>query len=180
MEIFAFNTVFWNIIKTLLILFLFSILYDWVQMLIWKHKYKIKGPFPVPVFGNLLTYIMAPGVDHHRKQIEKYGDVFGGPSGSMKTLNVANIELLKKIMIKDHVEFQNRYVFPGVSDPPPVDKTLLNLEDEAWKRVRSIITPSFSAGKLKQMTKQMNSCAKLLVAGLLEKANSRAVIDPRV
>ncbi|XP_052777151.1 cytochrome P450 3A29-like isoform X2 [Mya arenaria] len=180
MEILAFNTVFWNIIKTLLILFLFSILYDWVQMFLWKRKYKIKGPFPVPVFGNLLTYIMAPGADHQRKRIEKYGDVFGGPSASVKVLNVANIELLKKIMIKDHVEFQNRFVFPGAFDPPPADKTLLTMEDEVWKRVRSIITPSFSAGKLKQMTKQMNSCAELLVAGLLEKANSRAVIDPRV
>ncbi|WAR27294.1 CP3AV-like protein [Mya arenaria] len=121
-----------------------------------------------------------PGADHQRKRIEKYGDVFGGHLGTMKTLNVANIELLKKIMIKDYVEFQNRYVFQGVSDPPPVDKTLLTLEVEAWKRVRRIITPSFSAGKLKQMTKQMNSCAELLVAGVLEKANSRAVIDPRV
>ncbi|WAR24174.1 hypothetical protein MAR_037843, partial [Mya arenaria] len=78
-------------------------------MFLWKHKYKIQGPFPVPVFGNMLNYMMAPGVDHQRKRIEKYGDVFGGHSDSMKTLNVANIELLKKIMIKDYVEFLRKF-----------------------------------------------------------------------
>ncbi|WAR24170.1 CP341-like protein [Mya arenaria] len=174
MEILAFNTVFWNIIKTLLILFLFSILYDWVQMFLWKRKYKIKGPFPVPVFGNLLTYIMAPGADHQRKRIEKYGDVFGGPSASVKVLNVANIELLKKIMIKDHVEFQNRFVFPGAFDPPPADKTLLTMEDEVWKRVRSIITPSFSAGKLKQ-TSRVDLLQLMLNAELQDDENESKI-----
>ncbi|XP_052782645.1 cytochrome P450 3A2-like isoform X2 [Mya arenaria] len=149
-------------------------------MLLWKHKYKIKGAFPLPIFGTMLSYIMAPGAEDQRKRFEKYGSVFGGPSGSTRVIAVADIQLLKKIMIQDHVEFQNRYVFKAGYDPPPIAHTLLYLDDEEWKRVRSIITPSFSVGKLKQMTKQMNSCAELLIAGFLEKANPSAVIEPKV
>ncbi|XP_045167948.2 cytochrome P450 3A14-like isoform X2 [Mercenaria mercenaria] len=64
-------------------------------------------------------------------------------------------------------------------DPWPMNKTLLSLKDEQWKRVRNIITPTFSAGKLKKMTKEINYCAELLTSGLIEKAKSGEEVDSR-
>ena len=36
-------------------------------------------------------------------------------------------------------------------DVYPVGHSLLSLKDDEWKRVRSILTPSFSSAKIKQV-----------------------------
>lgn len=36
--------------------------------------------------------------------------VFSGFMGKMKFIDVTDVELLKKIIVKEHVKFQNRYV----------------------------------------------------------------------
>ena len=45
-------------------------------------------------------------------------------------------------------------------DPYPVSHALLSLKDEQWKRVRNIVTPSFSAGKIKMVSIQSKSTVK--------------------
>ncbi|XP_053373575.1 cytochrome P450 3A2-like isoform X2 [Mercenaria mercenaria] len=110
--------------------------------------------------------------------LQKYGPVSAGSVGKMKIISVADIGLMKKIFVKEHVHFQNRFTIDSF-DPWPMNKTLLSLKDEQWKRVRNIITPTFSAGKLKKMTKEINYCAELLTSGLIEKAKSGEEVDSR-
>ena len=43
---------------------------------------------------------------------------------------------------------------------------LTTVQDEQWKRLRSIITPTFSTGKLKQMKPRIDDTIETLLANL--------------
>lgn len=42
----------------------------------------------------------------------------------------------------------------------PADKFLTVLKDEEWKNVRSILTTTFTSGKLKEMSRLIRGCSK--------------------
>ncbi|KAH3706709.1 hypothetical protein DPMN_066097, partial [Dreissena polymorpha] len=156
-----------------------SVIYDWVQNILWKWKYNVKGYFPLPILGTLPFQLSNPTPDGERSRINRFGKIYGGSLGMINIINVCDIDILKKILVKDHADFQNRFTLPGVYEPPPSDATLLALKDSEWKRVRSILTPSFSAAKLKMMTTNINHVSEILARGLLENARSRSTIDPK-
>ncbi|PVD25688.1 hypothetical protein C0Q70_13348 [Pomacea canaliculata] len=63
--------------------------------------------------------------------------------------------------------------------PPVVDKGLFFTGGSAWKRLRRLMTPTFTAGKLKNMSHFMDRCAKILKDNLREKTNDKGVIDTK-
>ena len=63
---------------------------------------------------------------------------------------MAEPELIKQIMVKDFHAFPTR--------PPPantyheiVDLNLAQVSGEPWKRIRAILSPTFSSGKIRKM-----------------------------
>lgn len=44
-----------------------------------------------------------------------------------------------------------------------MDHMLLGLKGKVWKAVRSVMTPTFSSGKIKQTLQLVKDCAKNLV-----------------
>lgn len=88
-----------------------------------------------------------------------------------------DVNLIKNVLIKEFHNFTNRrvsvcflllyYLFSNVSikvfessSIKPLDKTLLVLKDEEWKRVRTAVTSAFSSGKLKLMMKCLDMCSQ--------------------
>ncbi|XP_076373814.1 uncharacterized protein LOC143258538 [Tachypleus tridentatus] len=76
-----------------------------------------------------------------------------------------DLDLLKEIQIKDFMDFADR---PSLFelDPPkkpeePINDFLIFLRGTRWKRVRSVITPSFTTLKLK--TKRRNDLLLLMM-----------------
>ncbi|XP_052282963.1 cytochrome P450 3A29-like isoform X3 [Dreissena polymorpha] len=179
MEVFGLTFTLWELLRTLLLLFVISVIYDWVQNILWKWKYNVKGYFPLPILGTLPFQLSNPTPDGERSRINRFGKIYGGSLGMTNIINVFDLDILKKILVKDHADFQNRFTLPGVYEPPPSDATLPALKDSEWKRVRSILTPSFSAAKLKMMTTNINQVSEILAQGLLENARSRSTIDPK-
>jgi cytochrome P450 family 3 subfamily A len=54
------------------------------------------------------------------------------------------------------------------------------LEDEDWKRVRAIISPTFSSGKLRRMRPLIDDCIKTLVSNfgkLIDKENPKTFVE---
>ena len=47
--------------------------------------------------------------------------------------------------------------------PDPLDKMLTVAQGDEWKRIRSTLTPTFSAHKMKQMVPLMNSACDMLM-----------------
>jgi len=134
-------------------------------------KLNVSGPKPIPFFGNFLE-TRKYGVMHLMclDYAKKYGKVFAINLFGKPTLVVADPEMLKQIMIKDFSSFRNRFQIQFLD--PPFEKNLLETKDETWKRIRSTLTPTFSAGKMKLMLPLIEKSCDTLMEKLEKIADS--------
>lgn len=125
----------------------------------------LPGPKPWPYVGNLIEVARYGGL--HKAFIEYgkiYGKVYKMCLGRSPMITVADPEMLKYILVKDFHKFQNR---PDVMrGNAPMDKGLFDARDEAWRKVRSILTPTFSALKLKELVPLINDAIGILLGQL--------------
>ncbi|XP_067675610.1 cytochrome P450 3A29-like [Haliotis asinina] len=119
-------------------------------------KQGVPGPEPMYSFGN----IIGPNFGHDLYAWSKlYGSVFGIFFGRSPAYVISDLEILKEVMVKSFDNFRNRTVVPV---PYPLNLGLVFLEDDAWKRVRNTISPTFTGVKLRRMCGAINDCAKTL------------------
>ena len=129
-------------------------------------------PKPLPFLGNYFELRKYNSAIHLMlfDYVKKYGKVFAVCLGGRPSLVVAEPELLKQILIKGFPNFRNR--FQARKSPPPMDKSLLNAKNITWKRIRSTLTPTFSAGKMKLMVPLIEKSCDTLVEKLEKVADS--------
>nr|XP_046204192.1 thromboxane-A synthase [Oncorhynchus gorbuscha]XP_046204202.1 thromboxane-A synthase [Oncorhynchus gorbuscha] len=134
----------------------------------------IRHPKPSPFFGNLFLFRQGFfGV--HTDLIHKYGRVCGYYLGRRPVVVVADPDMLRQIMVKDFSTFPNRMTIRAATKP--MSDCLLMLRNEHWKRVRSILTPSFSAAKMKEMGPLINTATDTLLTNLNCHAESGESFD---
>ncbi|XP_071042169.1 cytochrome P450 3A6-like isoform X2 [Parasteatoda tepidariorum] len=95
--------------------------------------------------------------------------------GNRPHLSVADPKLLRDIFVRDFPVFTNRRIFETGDDI--ADVMVSNLQDEDWKRVRSILSPVFSTGKLKRIMSVFNDCSRTLVDNFKEMADKKEPIN---
>ncbi|KAM9376748.1 thromboxane-A synthase isoform 2-T3 [Pholidichthys leucotaenia] len=137
-------------------------------------RYGIKHPKPVPFFGNLFLFhqgLYGPITDI----VKKHGKVCGYYLVRRPVVVVADPDMLKQVMVKDFSSFPNRMNNRFVTKP--ISDSLLMLKNEQWKRVRSILTPTFSAAKMKEMVPLINTAIDTLMNNLNVKAESGEAFD---
>ncbi|XP_063337301.1 thromboxane-A synthase-like isoform X2 [Pelmatolapia mariae] len=133
----------------------------------------IKHPKPVPFFGNLFMFqqgFFKPLND----LVKTYGKVCGYYLGRTPVIVVADPDMLRQVLVKDFSNFPNRNVRKLYK---PVTDCLLQLRNEQWKRVRSVLTPSFSASKMKEMVPLINTATDALMKNLHVYAESGEAFD---
>ena len=80
--------------------------------------------------------------------------------GTTPNLIVYDGEWLKEAFIKQFPKLTDRRVFSlGTS----LDSSLTNLHGDHWKHVRTLLSPSFTTGKLKKVRGSFNVSEKLLI-----------------
>lgn len=91
-------------------------------------------------------------------------------------LVVCDPDLLKQILVKDFDSFMDRR---KVGDQPGsiIEAMLNNKSGEEWKILRSIMSPTFSSGKMKRMYPLVCTTAEALVASCLSDAASDPLLD---
>ncbi|XP_038146923.1 thromboxane-A synthase [Cyprinodon tularosa] len=134
----------------------------------------IKHPKPVPFFGNIF-YFREGFFRPLTELIKTHGRVCGYYLGRRPVVVVADPDMLRSVMVRDFCSFPNRMQFKFATKP--MTDCLLMLRNEQWKRVRSILTPSFSAAKMKEMVPLINTAAEALMRNLQVHADSGEAFD---
>nr|AUX14924.1 cytochrome p450 CYP5A3 [Kryptolebias marmoratus] len=136
-------------------------------------RFGIKHPKPVPFFGNILMFrkgFLKPVSDI----IKTHGRVCGYYFGRRPRVLVTDPDMLRQVLVKDFTYFPNRLVRFSTK---PLEDSLLFLTNERWKRVRSVITPTFSTAKLKEMVPLINTANNALMNNLSVHAESEKAFD---
>lgn len=103
----------------------------------------------------------------------RYGRIYGVYLFRKPVLIVTDLDALKQIFVKDFNHYTDRYfVGEGKLQHSLIQTTIFFAEGGVWKRLRKIMTPTFSTGKLRQLTHCMNRTAGNLARYL----NTQAVL----
>ncbi|KAH7701228.1 cytochrome P450 3A29-like protein, partial [Aphelenchoides avenae] len=101
------------------------------------------------------------------KYLKEYGGTYGTFTFDRPEMITSDLEMLNAIMIKDFHCFEDRMFSHGrktfTTDKErerSIIKNQMNmLQGEDWKRVRSIVTPAFTSGKLRKLIPIMKLCS---------------------
>ncbi|KAI4884179.1 hypothetical protein NFI96_027843 [Prochilodus magdalenae] len=131
----------------LLLLISISLLYGyWSKSML--RNLGIPGPRPLPFFGSMLEYRKGfHGFD--MECFRKYGRVWGVYDVRQPVICAMDREVVRTVLIKEcYSLFTNRRDF-GLNGE--LYDALTIVHDEDWKRIRSILSPSFTSGRLKEL-----------------------------
>ncbi|CAL8358176.1 unnamed protein product [Lota lota] len=134
----------------------------------------IKHPKPLPFFGNLFMFRQG-FFDPINQIIMKHGRVCGYYIGRRPIVVLADPDIIRQVTVKGFSTFPNR--LNNNFAPKPMSDCLLMLRDEQWKRVRSILTPSFSSAKMREMVPLINTATDVLMNNLNAHADSGEAFD---
>lgn len=137
-------------------------------------KCGIRHPKPLPFYGNMFMFRKG-FFNAHTELINTYGKVCGYYLGRRPVIVVADPDMLRQIMVKEFSLFPNRMAFRAATKP--MSDCLLLLKDEHWKRVRSILTPSFSSARMKEMVPLIHTATDTLMGNLEGHAQSGESFD---
>ncbi|XP_063053657.1 cytochrome P450 3A30-like [Engraulis encrasicolus] len=136
----------------------------------------VPGPKPVLFFGNMLNY--KKGFHNFDQDcFKKYGKMWGIYDGRQAVLSIMDSELIKTILVKEcYSIFTNRRNFR--LNGPMYDAVSI-AEDEDWRRIRSVLSPSFTSGRLKEMFAIMKTHSANLVSSMKKDADQAKPSDTK-
>ncbi|XP_068240577.1 cytochrome P450 3A41-like [Palaemon carinicauda] len=105
----------------------------------------------------------------------------GGYTFFSPYLYVCEPEMIRSIFIKDFDHFTDRRVFKSQSkNDQCMNEMLSNENGEQWKKLRSIVSPTFSSGKMKNMFHLVCEKADALVAFSLAESTKKPFVNMKL
>ncbi|KAH8410926.1 hypothetical protein KR222_011719, partial [Zaprionus bogoriensis] len=133
---------------------------------------------PVPLFGNMWGWRVTKHTSEMIQELYvKYkhcGPYIGGYFLMSPIYIITDMELLKRIMIKDFNNFDSRGLFYNERDDP-LSAHLFAVDGAKWHSLRPRMTPIFSGAKMKLMLPAVIRTAKELTNVLQERCAGASV-----
>ncbi|XP_074063210.1 cytochrome P450 3A24-like [Macrotis lagotis] len=133
----------------------------------WTHKvFKnlgIPGPTPLPFFGTILSYRNGFAA-FDLACFKKYGKTWGIFDGRQPLLAVMDPEIIKSVLVKECYTIFTNHRNLGLSGI--LESAVSLAEDDQWKRIRTVLSPTFTSGKLKEMFPIIKRYGDVLVKNL--------------
>ncbi|XP_068607395.1 cytochrome P450 3A40-like [Brachionichthys hirsutus] len=167
---FYFSAETWTLV--VLLVTLFSLYIYWPYRTF--KKMGVPGPTPVPFFGTMLAY--RKGFTNFDTDCNrKYGRIWGIFDGRQPVLCVTDPTMVKTILVKEcYSLFTNRRNFRVNG---PLYDAVSIAEDDQWRRIRSVLSPSFTSGRLKEMFSIMKHHSAILVSSMKKKADKNEPLE---
>ncbi|MDL1310912.1 cytochrome P450 [Yersinia pestis] len=125
-------------------------------------------------FGTILNYRQG-FFSFDKECFEKYGKIWGIYDGRRPVLVITEPDIIKTVLIKEcYSTFTNRREF----GPAGFMKKAISLsEDEEWKRIRTLLSPTFTSGKLKEMFPIISQYGNVLVKNMRQESKKGKFIN---
>ncbi|XP_062036814.1 cytochrome P450 3A6 [Lepus europaeus] len=137
-------------------------------------KMGIPGPTPLPFIGTILGYRKGMW-EFDIECRKKYGKMWGLFDGRQPLMVITDPDMIKTVLVKEcYSVFTNRRSFGPVGF---MKKAVSISEDEDWKRVRTLLSPTFTSGKLKEMLPIIAQYGDVLVKNLRQEAEKGKPVD---
>ncbi|EDV26416.1 uncharacterized protein TRIADDRAFT_13672, partial [Trichoplax adhaerens] len=145
-----------------------------VRPLSYFQKLNIPGPKPSLFVGTAFSQEYG-GHLGQINCIKKYGKVYGAFLGVKPVIVLTDPEMIKELMVKQFSNFPNRY--DVIPPPAAVNRNILVIRDDDWKRIRNILIPTFSAAKLRQIEPIMIDACDTLVDKIIKGNGQNGKVD---
>ena len=134
-----------------------------------RYQYFDQVGIPTPPFRFLLGHLQTLWKSKSfYRQLEnwtkQYGKIYGIYQGTIPTLVVSDPDFLQEVFVKQFASFHGRRTNPLTSR----SQNVFFSWGEQWRRQRHIISPTFSAAKLKLMSPLINGCIDNAMAKLVD------------
>ncbi|XP_069358541.1 cytochrome P450 9e2-like [Maniola hyperantus] len=135
----------------------------------------VKNPGVVPFFGNMSRVFF--GMDSFATDLDMYYNNFpeerfvGKYEFLRPTLIVRDLDVVKKIMIKDFDYFLDHRGFTDEKGDPLFSRNLFSLKGHEWRDMRSTLSPAFTSAKIKLMVPFMEEVGEQMIRALKKKIN---------
>ncbi|XP_047493086.1 cytochrome P450 9e2-like [Penaeus chinensis] len=154
--------------------------YSW-----WKHRYwankGVPTPPVVPFIGHAHKLFLADKRCNFEKEI--YFNCSGSKLSGVYSFHepvllVGDPELMRHIFVKDFDHFMDRRTLNMPSEKDKVMANMLSLKTgEEWKKLRAIMSPTFTSGRMKGMFPLVCKKADDLVSFCLKEARTKPFVD---
>lgn len=124
-------------------------------------EFGVAGPSPLTSLFRVFLLLDKNFYRSDLPLIQKYGKVFATTQADRVSLFVADVNVLKTLLVRDFNHFLDRA--NRGTKRIYFSKFLTALEGQEWKDTRAIMSPTFTSGKMKAMIHLMNDCLKPLV-----------------
>lgn len=104
---------------------------------------------------------------------------YGSMDFSGCLLIVKDPEIVKEIGVKSFAHFQNHRNFVEDDFDPILSRNLFSLKDERWRQMRTTLSPSFTASKMKYMFQLVSKCSLDFVEYLKDHPDLTVEMDLR-
>ncbi|RDD35978.1 Cytochrome P450 3A25, partial [Trichoplax sp. H2] len=156
-----------------------KLIYSYYKAFNYFAKLDIPGPKPWPLLGNIPDIIKIGDQDTaHLKFTNEYGKVFGMFYLSEPVIIVSDCKVIRRILIKDFYAFPNRQL-PFKFPLNYLNKALAVARDQEWKRLRDILTPTFTSNKLRSSFLIIDDITTKLVQTLIYCGQKKEIVEMR-
>ncbi|XP_065299921.1 cytochrome P450 3A5-like isoform X4 [Dermacentor albipictus] len=120
-------------------------------------RHGIPGPEPELILGNY-GQLGKDRIKVMDSWVQKYGKVFGYYMAEIPYVIISDLDMIKECFVKQMQIFHERP--PMLIPVEPLLSSLLYVTGVRWKKVRSVVNPSFSSTKMKHLTRTIVSCCE--------------------
>lgn len=164
----------------IILLTTFVIIYFKYSYTYWSNIGVFSPPttFPFGHFKELLTHQLPIGANikiYYDKYKPKGHKFIGLYAICRPSFLIFDINLIKTILTEHFEYFTDRDLYNNENDP--LSTNLLSLTGHEWKNLRQKLTPTFTAGKMKNMFPTLLECSEELSDCLNEPADKNQPID---
>jgi len=163
---------------TLLYLFLGYIAFNYLKKFKNYGPQSLKGPIPLPFFGNLIQIGTRPH-ESLTKLHETYGSIYRVWFGDCYCVIVSDISLLKKMFVTEFDNFVDRPHSPTFKFYSNNYKDLSLADGEAWRENRDIVAAALTKTKMKHIYSLLDKQVEDLLHSMKDFEKSGRPFEPR-